>query len=213
MILGFVGRIGSGKDTAVKYLLETGYLQEHAKFAEWLKLRCAEMFGLPLSLLTEGDRSKPFPFPFVFTAEHYMELREEVQPAADINKIMPVIGRNLVSPRHMLQFIGSDVVRALNPDWHVNWTFSQLDQRKNIGISDVRFGNEVQGIQRRGGYVVCISRERAPWENSEYDLHPSENPEALSGRCDFHLSNNGTLEELHGKLDSLVQELNRQKGG
>jgi hypothetical protein len=205
MIIGFVGRARSGKDSAVRYLQEKGVLEENVKFATWLKLRCADMFGLPLSLLNEGDRTKPFPFPFVFTAEHYMKLREEVQPSHDFNKMLPIIGRHLLSPRHMLQFIGTDVVRAMNPEWHVTWTFGNIDQRKNIGISDVRFGNEIQGIRRRGGFVVYINRDTVPWE-----VHSSEHIESLSGLCDFHISNNGTLEEFNGKLDALVETLKKE---
>lgn len=210
MMIGFVGRARSGKDTACTYFLETGFLEERVQLSGWLKRRCSDLFELPLNLL-EGDnplREKPFPEPLVFSAEHYVRLRDEVSPNSSMTLGFPLVGRHLRSPREVLQFVGTDVVRTLDPFWHVRKLCATMDWKKNVGVTDVRFSNEVSGLKSRGAVLVFVERGEA--ENLG---HVSEQVESLAGACDFRVQNNGSLEDFYGKLDEVKRAVLSKKGG
>lgn len=203
-LVGFVGRKGSGKDTAVQYLLEKGVLQQNVKFAWWLKQRCAELFDTPWETFEDPKlKDTPFLQPFVLTAEVVLELTDELGygQTKGGNKIWSLLGKHLRTPREVLQTIGTDIVRALDSNWHILQTFRSIDQTLASGFSDVRFENEIQAIQKRGGTVYFIDNcaEVPPWE------HVSEKVEPLKSLCDGVLLNNGTLEDFYEELDRTFQ--------
>ena len=60
--------------------------------------------------------------------------------------------------RHMLQFIGTDLIRKYNIDWHVNKIRAMIDKDKNYVIDDVRFPNEKKMIEELEGECWFIVR-------------------------------------------------------
>jgi len=114
-----------------------------------------------------------------------------------------------ISPRHALQFIGTDLIRSYmdkliphikNNFWVKVLEKEYLDTVKNfpekyIVISDVRFENEVDFIHKYGGTVIKLERE------SEYDdVHISEKGIDDITNYDILIHNNSTLDALYEKI-------------
>jgi hypothetical protein len=211
MIVGFVGFIGSGKDTAADYLVNFhGYRRD--SFANTLKDAVACVFGWDRTLL-EGRTKEA------------REWREQVDTWWAERLNMP----NL-TPRLMLQLWGTEVCRTGFHDdiWIASLENKMRKTTDNIVISDVRFPNEIKAIHNAGGIVVRIKRgddpewydaavsyNKGPDGNSTWSLskaklaqlkiHASET--AWVGRdIDYTVYNDTTIDALFDQIKNLVSD-------
>lgn len=208
MIIGFVGFIGSGKDTAADYLVNFhGFRRD--SFANTLKDAVAAVFGWDRVLL-EGRTKEA------------REWRERVDPWWAER-----LGKPNLTPRWILQYWGTEVCRQGFHDdiWIASLENKMRRTTDNIVISDVRFPNEIKAIHNAGGKVVRIVRGEDPewykdawnvnagptnmsWAISKAKLeslkiHASET--AWIGRgIDYEVDNNGTIDDLFSQIKNLV---------
>lgn len=213
MIIGFVGFIGSGKDTAADYLVNFhGFRRD--SFANTLKDAVSHVFGWDRTLL-EGR-----------TAEA-RAWREQVDEWWAKRLDMP----NL-TPRLMLQLWGTEVCRSGFHDdiWIASLENKIRKTKDNIVISDVRFPNEIKAIHNAGGLVVRIKRGVDPeWYNDavnmnagqsnmswmisksrieKLNIHASETA-WVGGNIDHTVYNDSTIDDLFAQIKDLLpsQEL------
>jgi hypothetical protein len=209
MIIGFVGFIGSGKDTAADYLVNYHEFRRDS-FASTLKDAVAAVFGWDRILL-EGRTKEA------------REWRERVDPWWSERLNMP----NL-TPRLMLQLWGTEVCRnGFHDDiWIASLENKMRKTADNIVISDVRFPNEIKAIHNAGGIVVRIKRGDDPewyqdavnanagpqnmsWliSKSRLDklgIHASETS-WVGGNIDYTVTNDSTIDELFDQIKNLVE--------
>ena len=207
MIIGFVGFIGSGKDTAADYLVNFhGFRRD--SFANTLKDAVAAVFGWDRVLL-EG-RTKE--------AREWREQRDEWWS----NRL----GKD-ITPRHILQYWGTEVCRQGFHDdiWIASLENKMRKTSDNIVISDVRFPNEIKAIKSAGGKVVRVVRGADPeWYQDAWNMnqgptnmswsiskmrmeqrkiHASETAWIGKG-IDLEIDNNGTIDQLFAQIKNLV---------
>jgi hypothetical protein len=210
MIVGFVGFIGSGKDTAADYLVNFhGYRRD--SFANTLKDAVACVFGWDRVLL-EGR-----------TAEA-REWREQVDPWWAERMNMPHL-----TPRWVLQYWGTDVLRKGFHDdiWIASLENKMRKTGDNIVISDVRFPNEIKAIHTAGGIVVRIKRGNDPewyqdavnmnegcrnmsWLMStdklkKLGIHASETS-WVGGNIDHTVYNDTTIDTLFDQIKTIIDQ-------
>ena len=202
MLIGLLGRIGSGKGTVADELVNTyGFRKD--SYASTLKDITAVLFNWDRAML-EGDTPES-------------RAGREVVDEWWSEKL----GIPNFTPRLALQLIGTDVFRDnFHPDI---WMLSVMARYKddNVVISDCRFPNEVAAIREMGGRIIQVDRGMPPvwWETAveatspgsycdhaeqkmltEYkDIHSSEWAWA-SQTPDELIHNDGTLEELYGMV-------------
>lgn len=223
MIIGLLGKAGSGKDTAADYLC-THYDYMKVSFADPLKRFCKDVFDFSDEQLwgPSEERNKPDPrYPVKqcagcqiceFHCDHWYYL----------------------SPRQALQQLGTEWGRACYPNiWAeyalriaktllygreddcpggvpvytrergLTWEYLPRSGRaKGVVIPDCRFPNEVEEIKKAGGHVLKIVRGDglsgiAGQHASEMDQEGIP-PEAFSGV----IQNSGTIEDLHSSISS-----------
>ena len=198
-IVGVIGFIGSGKDTAADYLVNHhNFIRE--SFASNLKDSVAAIFGWNRELL-EG------------LTEEAREWREQVDTwwAARLN--MPKL-----TPRWVLQHWGTEVCRQ---GFHDDIWIASLENRlksstNNIVISDCRFPNELKSIKNNGGILIRIRRGPDPeWYNlalEHKELMPNAYPDVhvsewswIGTDFDYVLENNGSKQDLFSQLESIVK--------
>jgi len=208
MIVGITGLIGSGKDTIAEYLI-TQHGFKKLSFAASLKDAVAAVFGWDRNLL-EG------------TTPEGRVWREQVDQwwAKKLN--MPHL-----TPRWVLQYWGTEVCRhGFHNDIWVASLENQLRQTKdNTVITDCRFINELDAIKNADGVTVRVSRGPDPeWYSDAiaYNSGPHNMGWALSRdrlqkagihaseyssvglTYDYVVDNNGTLIDLHSKIEKIV---------
>lgn len=198
-IVGIVGFIGSGKNTAAEYFVQNGYKLE--SFASSLKDTVSSIFGWDRRLL-EGDTEESRIFRE--TIDGWWSERLNI--------------KNL-TPRFILQYFGTDLFRdKFHQDiWIASLERKILSSENNIVISDVRFMNEVESLRNNGAIIIRIRRGDEPvWydyvkSTVDYDInhpllrnvHPSEY--GLVGcEFDYVIDNDSTIEELYNKLEKIL---------
>ena len=209
MIIGFVGFIGSGKDTAADYLVNFhGFRRD--SFANSLKDAISNVFGWDRTLM-EGRTKES------------REWREQVDEWWSSRLNIP----NL-TPRWVMQYWGTEVCRQGFHDdiWIASVENRMRKTKDNIVISDVRFPNEIDAIHNAGGLVIRIKRGTDPewyqdaanvnagptnmsWAISrnkiqELKIHASETS-WVGFHIDKTIENNGSIDDLFKELGNLVK--------
>lgn len=208
MIIGISGFIGSGKDTVADYLIRFKGFQRMS-YAGPLKDAVAAIFNWDRDLL-EGS------------TKYSREWRDQVDPwwAERLNI------RHL-TPRWVLQQWGTEVGRrAFHDDiWIASIENKLRDTKNDIVISDCRFPNELKSVKRAGGITIRVSRGPNPeWYDcavefnkgfygpkykeslktlESLNVHASEYS-SVGLEYDYYLDNNGTIDELHKNIDSII---------
>jgi len=200
MLIGLLGRMGSGKGTVADELVDTyGFRQD--SYAATLKDITALLFNWERDMLT-GD-----------TIESRSE-REQID-----HWWSEQLGIEKFTPRLALQLIGTDVFRN---NFHKDiWMLSVMNRYKDdehVVISDCRFPNEVQAIRELGGRIVQVDRGEEPfwWEIAKKAAAGDEDAikDMASPRINIHSSewawanevpdevihNDGTLQQLYGMV-------------
>ena len=114
--------------------------------------------------------------------------------------------------RHILQYVGTDVIRKQAPDFWVDFVSSVLtyfnENWDYVLIPDTRFPNEINKLLSNGFDVTHIRVIRPNFESSlteEQKNHPSET--ALDNiNPDFYIYNEGSIEELQSKINEWIKE-------
>ena len=117
--------------------------------------------------------------------------------------------------RHLLQYVGTDIVRSENPDYWVNFVADIIkffgDNWDYVLIPDTRFPNEIDVLKENFNNVKHIRVARPNFESTltdEQKKHPSET--ALDDSWpDVKVINAGTLDDLKVFVEEFVEnELN-----
>jgi len=185
-ILGVAGQLRNGKDEIADFIAsKLDY--KRAAFASNVKRIFCETFGVDLDFV-----------------EKWKTIAEP-PPGFD----MPV--------RQALQFIG-DGFRKIKSDIWVDLIFRH--NPSDIVISDCRYINELKEIKKNGGWNILVYRPGFLNEDpneSEAQIKPfvlNFIAKGVEGRVkddnenfsliDFFIINDGTLDDLHKKIDNLV---------
>jgi hypothetical protein len=207
MIVGFVGLIGSGKDTAADLLVnDFGFKRD--SFANSLKDAVSKIFHWDRDML-QG-----------LSAES-RAWREEVD-----DWWAQRLGIPHLTPRWVLQFFGTDVCRDYfsNDIWVASLERKLMQTKDNVVISDVRFANEIWAIKDAGGSIIRLQRGALPewWDTARYfdsrenaaqimrekylGVHASEWAWVSEGE-DYVIHNDGTILDLAVNLRIVIDRI------
>ena len=133
ILIGLSGKLGVGKSTIARNLVSRLNNWQIASFADLLKQEAAKLYGFDVRLAyTEQGKATSIPLP----------------------------NGGSMSLRELLQWYGTDVVRAKNRDYWVQTMTQHLavirDKVAGVVIDDVRFPNEAALVLRRKGLLVRI---------------------------------------------------------
>lgn len=177
-IVGLHGPLQSGKNTAAEVLIRNGYTP--VAYADALR---TQLYKLN---------------PVVFESGNML---------VRIQNLVDSIGWDEAKTkypevRRLMQSLGTEAGRDIHgEDCWVNIVHRYYDINFNDDYvaTDVRFPNEVLGIHKRGGIVIRIERDgKAP--------DPTHRSEILLPNCDYVVTNNTTVEELHEKILEIVDK-------
>ena len=204
LIIGVVGFIGSGKDTVADYLQNFHEFRRES-FAATLKDAVAAVFGWDRTML-EGRTKEA------------REWREQVDPWWAERLAMPTL-----TPRWVLQYWGTEVCRRNFHDdiWIASLENKIRQSKDNVVISDCRFPNEIEAIQRAGGKIFWVQRGLLPdWYETALEANKGSNIALnemkrlkihtsewawIGTEFDVVLDNNRLISQLYMDLEGLVK--------
>ena len=191
-IISFSGRISSGKSELAKICMNKGY--EKLYFALPLKKLVADLIDVDISdinVLKNVERH------YEFNDKKYAFLSEQTDiPNNIIKEKMSSV--NFKTVRQLLQFIGTDLIRRYNINWHVNKIRDMIDSEKDYVFDDVRFPNELKLIRELGGDCWFIVRP----DISTVSNHESETTLLWRDFGNMIIINDGTLNMFKFKWET-----------
>lgn len=204
-IVGVCGFARSGKDTVGGYLIENHGFQK-ISFAKLIKDICRMTFDFSEEQLYGSLKDVPderYPFEGICVR---CGTAMDFHPARDSMWSCPSCGwdynHHHITPRLPQQTLGTEWGRRLMSGIWTMATFNHIaksDHDKWV-IPDVRFRNEIQAIQDRGGEVIRLLRGEAQ------HTHQSEQEmaEMANNEFDWVIDNQGTLEELYENVEKFL---------
>lgn len=201
MIISISGKKLAGKDTFAEFLPN---FKRHA-FADSLKKGCSKAFFLPEKLFHDQKlKEHPFIAPIVLDDYHLNKLADVF--CFETHPHYYLTGRkvSLRTPRELLQFIGTDLIRkTIDDNFWIDKTVEGLkNETQNCLIADSRFANERKLLKSLGAVLVLVKRNV-----KSGDSHSSENDLGNESDYDYVIENNGTLEELKEKAEQFLKQV------
>jgi hypothetical protein len=185
-VIGLTGLAGSGKSTVAKYLVEKhGFTL--LSFAGPLKkmLRTLNPYLVPSPI--SGIDEEPLRLNDLFAVMSETELKKSSAGA---------------EYRRLLQTLGTDCIRAVDPDFWVNAAMAQMSDPQGLYVfDDVRFPNEAKvildanpsglwNIQRPGQEIVGSGHISEQYAGNMHESATIQNEDLkdLYWRIEYHLS-------------------------
>lgn len=117
-----------------------------------------------------------------------------------------------MTPRKMLQLIGSDALRGVvHNDFWVIPMKKKLNEHirngHNVVVSDLRFKNETALIKNLNGWLINIERDNLDKING-IEKHISEVELEDFNGWNYTLDNNDTLEKLYEGVETILRNIN-----
>ena len=158
-LLGIHGLKGSGKTTLAGRLVLSGEFGRSARvaLAEPLKQIAVDVLGLDPAAVQGDDRAKD-----AATSYRLADMPFWCKRCASADDVGD--GNRTLTVREMLQLLGTEVFRRIDPAVWVKALFRRLDRfHRSLDLAvvdDVRFADEAAAIRNRGGKVVSLARGR-----------------------------------------------------
>ena len=215
MILGLAGKALSGKDTIADYVLNAHGWDRKVGFATNLKVACMEIFSLTEEqVFSQQGKSSKFTSPVVIEHKTLLEIIGWMRKTHDValqNKSYKhLYGRKMNSPRDVLQFVGTEVMRYYAPDYHKEVVFRGVCPNEKVIISDVRFPNEALSVLENNGILVKVTRRdslRTPQGFSLDTGHDSETALNEWGNWSYIIKNDGSFIDLYEDIDKMILDI------
>lgn len=164
MIFALAGRKGSGKTTVSKILLDRDF--KKASFGTGLKEYVAKLYDWSFDLLSlQKYKEESLEIPVLWNKEicEKFSLIVAVPIPWDDNEQI------FNTRRAALQFIGTEVLRRVDPDFHVK-EFLRRYKNGDFVCDDLRFPNELKILKEMGAKCIFLLR---PY-HWDYSNHKSE---------------------------------------
>jgi hypothetical protein len=207
MIVSFAGKARAGKDTCADVLVKKFGFKK-LNLADPLKKICSRSFEIPLNHFYDDNlKDKPFDNSIRITSANVdvliTQLNEkgfDLNSAKELELFQACVGREIISPRNLLQFIGTDVCRSIVSD--DVWLRMFVDECNsfdgNVVCADARFPNERELIKKHGGLNILVTR---PGLESG-DSHSSENLLGNSEDYDVIVINDRSKQIMESDIES-----------
>lgn len=189
MIIGISGKAGSGKDTAAK-MLEVIYGNPGISYEDY-KNKNYKGFA-DIQVVHFADMLKETAMTMCILGE------DDVNTQYGKKQTIEWLG---ITVRELLQKLGTCVRQGIDNLFWIKLLYANTEGWENIIIADVRFPEELESIKERDGVVIRIDRNGAGAGD-----HISEIALDDYTDWDFHIGNNGSLEELFQAMKIFAQE-------
>ena len=174
-IISLSGYKGSGKDAVFKELPKVfpQYTFKRLAWADPLKKEVSEIFGIDLKLLHANEETKNNTLTEIYPFKFNM-LRRLFAPAVKFGLCYLKHSDRLLTVREVLQYWGTEVRRAQDPDYWIKQTIGRIDSHVELNdvlvLTDTRFPNELREVHKRQGISVWLDRK----DHDQKESHSSE---------------------------------------
>lgn len=206
IVFGLIGAKGAGKTTAFNAISKVLDVQE-ITLASKLKDVSAKVFQIDRNWFDSHNfKEKDLEDPVYLDSFKIKALFEEYALTPDFDKhVRPHIGKVLLSPRQIAQYVGTEVLRNYMEDIHCFAAAAQV--HKAIGVvTDMRFPNEYEYFAKNypSFHPIYIQNIGAEIKASR-DTHASEaHLKDLARKASVTIQNNGSISEFETAIHACI---------
>lgn len=215
LVIGVCGFKFSGKNTFADVLVKN-FNFEVVEIASKLKRTCAEVFNLSHEFFhNPALKEANLAHPITVTTEHLVKIGSMFKADVSSAKFQQLLTRLLenefskpiTTPRKLLQLIGTDFLRAIDSNIHLNNVEFTSDK---VVVADVRFKNEAEFFcNLYKSPIVHIVRPSI----SLNSLHISElEIEKTAELAKYQIVNDGSLDDFISKSLDLGKSILKDYG-
>lgn len=182
-LIGIGGKYGSGKDFFATMIASIRPGIKIVHFADDLKEMAVSIFGLTMHQVYDPI-GKATPFVKPAPMDDFMPGMGSVQSATApivmddfVTQMSAATGLDILprgivaeTPRHILQYFGTEYVRSIKNSYWIDRTMRKVSGSGTL-VPDMRFPDEVNAIRDAGGLVVRLIRDG---DVATTDAHVSE---------------------------------------
>ena len=152
MLIYLCGRKNCGKTTLCDELIKRNYTK--VSFADKLKESISYLYGVEINSLSNPIfKETQLDNPWKWNSEIFNKLKQYLKIKASLE----IKDRVFNTPRECLQYIGTDILRAIDTDFHLKYAIKKIKylikQGKNICLDDVRFINEKKSLDSDNSFI------------------------------------------------------------
>lgn len=175
-VISISGRKGSGKSTLANILIKKGF--KRVSFADRLKFLVATLYSWDLDRMGELNyKEEMLSLPVLWNISSARTLESMIEAPEGC---LFWEERLLCSRREALQYIGTEILRKYDVDFHVKSLIASIIPLENYVLDDTRFPNELKAL--RDINATCIFVIRPAY--FDFSNHASE---VMLTRHDFEL--------------------------
>lgn len=200
-IIGIAGRLHSGKTSLADICVKHGYQKLY--FALPLKKICAKFLKTDINGLNKlKNNYQKIDLIFDDSAVDFFSKETDI-PKETVSLVLK--GKKIENVRDLLQYIGTDLIRGYNMNWHINKIKELIEPNKKYVFDDLRFPNEKQLIDDLGGDNWFIVRP----EINDVSHHTSEESLFWEDFGDKIIINNKSIEYLEMEWENFLENYDK----
>lgn len=208
IVIGLVAEKESGKTTSFNHIKSKIPEAQEVMLAEHLKNVCSQVFPVPKEdFESQQKKQMELSSPIILTEKHVRELFNlfELAPKST-EDVQKHVGKKLSTPRQILQYVGTDVLRAVDSDIHLKWAMKIAPKSDVYVVTDIRFPNEFEFFKGQGKFIsVFIDRSQLSKKDSASQHASEQHIQNMKKKCMIEIDNNSNnLADLLGQLDAHV---------
>jgi len=210
-IVAFAGSKGSGKTTAFQAIRNEFKTVHEAMLAGKLKKSVCEVYGFDFSRLDDlAYKEDLLDIPVELTRDNLTKVADYFGLEYNFDThLRSHVGYTCDTLRHLLQYIGTEVLRGIDNDIHVKSVVNDLPKEGLIVITDLRFETEFNYFDQNHNnefYPFYIKNNIAELA-AEGDTHPSETDLLKFKHKCKEVDNNKTVQEYKKLVISSIGAL------
>lgn len=203
VLIGLIGKKGSGKTTCYNIIKDELAPVQEVQLAKKLKDVCSKVFNINRTSMDDPiEKEMDLHSPVKLTLFALLKICFYFLVFPKI-RTFKHIGQEFNTPRRVLQYIGTDVLRDIDPQIHLKRALWNLPKHGVFVASDVRFKDEMEYLHAWAypyGWFFYVDRNV-----QEIDFHASEAEvrklKKLSTRV---INNKGSIKQLLGEIQAAL---------
>lgn len=211
-VIALTGVKFSGKTTAFEYIRSLRPDVIEITLAGKLKDVCATVFDIPRDYFDRPDvKEKEMDTLVELETENLQAIFEHFDGYEIVfdKHIRPHIGKVLHTPRQVAQYVGTEVLRTVDPDVHCRHATRGKPQDGIFVVTDMRFPNEFDffAVDKTCQFHPFYIKNTGAECKAGDDPHPSESHiKDLAKRCTT-IDNDSTVQEFYKRIQKRVGPL------
>ncbi len=218
VVIALMGSKGAGKDTLAELSIKTMNAVGKVASATFLKEICSKILKLPLDLFNTY-KDNVLPRPFVLKGHHIRGILDMMDRALsdEIKKqhnlklhkvgIQKYCDRSFMTPRAILQFIGTDMIQSIFKSFHCHIAYDKIRGYSGVWfITDLRFLHEEKYAREVFPLFYPILINGRSIEDDSYSQHISEN-EWKQIKPFATIQNNSSIDDLIKNASIVFQQI------